>query len=73
MGRWMQIHFDFGMDILDISVNQLPEDVEAEIKGRLTWLKNTETALARYLDDDDLRPLAMEIIDRLHDHMQNKL
>ncbi len=72
MGKWVQLYFDMERDIIEMTVGGQAEEVQDVVNKRLTYIANTETALAKYINDDDLRGSVTAMIERLHTYATSK-
>jgi len=72
-GAWVGKFFNLSPEILkqeDVSVD---EELERRLKRQKTYLKNTEIALEKYMNNHDLGEQVRQMIDRLHRMGQHRL
>lgn len=73
MGTWVQLYFDMRLDIIEVAVkSEIPEELELELGRKKRYLNNTEMALGKYLDDDDLCADTIAAIERLAVYARSK-
>lgn len=72
MGKWIQMYFDMERDILEMTIGGQVEELQDVVDKRMTYIVNTEKALSKYINDDDLRGPVTAMIERLHTYATSK-
>jgi hypothetical protein len=71
-GSWVWSEFELDLNILELGLNEQKEELEDLLEKKRRYLNNTETAISRYLDDDDLSQYAREIVERLYEYSNTR-